>query len=332
MKDLLKNKKILYLYDGGHPIFKIFMESIGAEIISNKEKISKDYDFYIFEGSYIRPVLLKKFGKLGRKKKIISWISDPRLYYLDTNKSFNFAREEIGSYPLFKKAFMLYFLRKLDGVFCMGNLIATLMNKYSKNTPVMKVPGFIYNRIFYDLENIRPELKNPSLLFIGQGQDYYCKGIDILIDSFKIVKEKVKDAKLFIVGNWRIKEEWKINGVYFLGYVGDLREVMKRCSLGIHLGRGEAFGVNIPEMMLAGLPVITSNLTGSKEVVEKFDSSFILELNKRLVAKKIINYFNLPLEKKKELSQNAKKVAKSYSEDKIVAQFKQNAKSFLEKL
>jgi len=332
LESSMENKKILYIYDGGHPLFESLMKSIGAKIISNKEIISKDYDIYIFEGSYIRPVILKKIGKLGIGKKVVSWISDPRLYYLDQRKSFNFSKEKIVKYPLFKKTFMIYFLRRLDGVFCMGDLIVTLMKKYSENVPVMKVSGFISNKRFSDLEKIKPNLESHNLLFIGNGPDYYCKGIDILIESFKTIKENIKDAKLYIIGNWDIRKEWVVEGVYFLGFQKNLIEIFRECSLGIHLARGEAFGINVLEMMLAGLPTITSELTGSKEVVNKFDPDFILELDKKKIVEKVVAYFNSSLEKRVYISNKSRSVAKNYSEKKITEQFRNDAESFLKKI
>ena len=215
----------------------------------------------------------------------------------------------------------------------MGDLIVSLLEKYSKKTPVMRVPGFVSNKRFSELEKIHPKLGDNKLLFVGHGPDYYCKGLDILIDSFKVVKKNVKDAELYIAGRWNVKKEWEIGGVYFLGNVDDgIEKLMGRCSLGVHMGRGESFGLNVPEMMLAGLPVITSNFTGSKEVVEKFDNSFILDLDKELISNKIISYLKLPPEKKRKLSRDVKRVAREYSEDVIVSQFRKNARSFLEKL
>ena len=77
--------------------------------------------------------------------------------------------------------------------------------------------GFIPKDNYKKLIKIRPNLKNHNILFIGNGPDPYCKGIDLLIDTFKFVKKKVPNAKLYILGKWQIKKEWKLKDVYFEG-------------------------------------------------------------------------------------------------------------------
>lgn len=322
-------KKILFVYDLLHPIHKRLMESIGADFISKKDKPLKEYDIYIFEGSYIRPVLLKKQGKLGEDKKVISWISDPRLYYMQENKSFNFKKEEITSYPLFKKGIMLYFLKQIDGAICVGDMNLELFRKYSNHRPRVYVPGFVNNKQLATLRKVKPQLNNNNILFIGHGPDFFCKGIDIMVESFNMIKKEIKDAQLFIAGRWNIKREWKRDGIIFLGDVQNIEEIIEKCSLGIHLGRGEAFGVNIPEMMVAGLPVITSNLTGGKALNIVFNPKFITYLDKQEISRKVIDYLNLSLEEKTTLSKGARKAGELYAEDLIVKNFQKDMEVFL---
>jgi len=323
---------ILFVYDQLHPIHKRLMECIGADLISNKREIPQDYEIYIFEGSYIRPVILRRLGRLGRDKKIVSWISDPRLHYLDSNRYFDFKKEEIKEtviYSILKRGIMSYFLRDLDGAICVGDLNLESYRRHSHHSPRIKVPGFVSNNRLKKLRKIKPNLNSHNLMFIGHGEDHYCKGIDIMIDSFKIVKEKIKDSQLFIAGRWNIKERWKVEGVTFLGDVEDIENKIKRCSIGIHLGRGEAFGVNIPEMMIAGLPVLTSNLTGAKDLNMSYNLDFITRLDKEIISDILIEYFNSTKENKLKLSNLARKSAEKYSEDKIVRQFKKTSKEFL---
>ena len=326
-------KKVVFVYDKLHPIHEAFMKSITKDFIPFSKNLPKNYDIYIFEASYAKPALMKKIGKIKKDKKIISLFSDPRLYYLDQRKIFDFKNKKIKRYPLLKAIIMKYLIKELDGAFCLCEINFNLFKKFNPHSPAHKFTGFVSNKIFKQLEETSPQLDSKNILFMGYGPDYYCKGIDILIDSFKIVKKRIPNAKLYISGGgWDVKKEWELEGVHFLGKRKRILEFIKMASLGNHIGRGEAFGANIPEMMLAGIPVITSNFTGAKEVVEKFDKSFILEINKKIIAEKIIQYLKMPMKTKNKLSRKAKKIAKEYSEEKIVKEFKKNAEEFLKKL
>lgn len=328
----LGSKKVAFIYDKLHPIHKSLMESINSEFFPFSRNIPKDFDIYIFEASYAKPVFMRKIGMIPKDKKIVSLISDPRLYYLNNGKIFDFKNKKIKKYPLLRSLIMKYLIKGLDGAFCLCELNFELFKKFNPKAPAYRFTGFVSSKVFKQLQNLSPRLNNKNILFLGYGPDYYCKGLDLLIDSFKIVKKKMPDAKLYISGDWDIKKEWKSEGVIFLGIVENILEFMKMASLGVHMGRGEAFGANIPEMMLAGIPVITSEFTGAKEVVKKVDSSLIIDLDENILAKRIIQYFKLPLKDKEKVSEKAKRIAKEYSEKKIVKKFRKDAQKFLKKL
>jgi len=325
-------KKVLFVYDQLHPMHKSLFESIGVDFIRRTEKIPKNYDVYIFEASYARGILFDKIGKIGRNKIVLSLFADPRLYYLDNLKMFDFEKNRVKKYPKIRARIMKTLLLQLGGAFCLCEPNFLYFKKFSKNAPALKFTGFISKRKFKKLGKITPKLENQEIIFIGYGPDYYCKGLDILIESFKLVKNKVPSAKLKILGKWKIKKEWKTDGVEFLGHIKDIGSHLKNSSLGVHMGRGEAFGVNIPEMMLAGIPVITSNFTGAKEVVTKFNKSYVVRMNKNDISNKILDYFKLSNKEKVRLSRAAKKVARNYSEYIVLKKFKREAREFIENL
>jgi glycosyltransferase involved in cell wall biosynthesis len=56
--------------------------------------------------------------------------------------------------------------------------------------------------------------------------------------------------------------------VHFLGYRGDVPQLLKLCTLYIHSANWEGFGLAVVEAMAAGVPVIASNIGGLNEVVQ----------------------------------------------------------------
>lgn len=322
------NEKIAFVYDKLHPLHVKFLRSIDCDFIPLSKKIPQNYDIYIVEGTYIKPILMKKLGKINKDKKIVTLFSDPRLFYLHINKKFDFKKEKMVKYPKWRSIIAKKLIKELDGAICVGDFSASLFRKFNKKSPVLNVPAFIFKEKQKTLSKINPNLSNHNLLFIGHGPDYHVKGIDLLIEVFKDIKNKFPDTKLYILGKWKVRNEWKTEGIHFEG-TKDIVPYLKKSSLSIHLGRGESFGINILETMLAGVPTIVSEYTGAKQAVKQVDKNMISSLKKEVIFNKIRNYFNLNLREKKELSKRCKKVAKEFSEEKILKTFKTKFKKLI---
>ena len=107
---------------------------------------------------------------------------------------------------------------------------------------------------------------------------------------------------------------------------------MKSSSLYVHLGRGDAFPVSSMEAMLAGLPTIVSNETGTKEIVKEVSKNLIVPLNVNEVAKRIEWYFRLKKDEKNKLSKGLYKSVKSLDKKNIIHKFKKDYKKFISDL
>ncbi len=58
--------------------------------------------------------------------------------------------------------------------------------------------------------------------------------------------------------------------------------------------------------MLAGVPCVVSELTGAKEAVARVGSDFVIPAEAKATADAITDYFKLPLEEKKNLSERSR--------------------------
>lgn len=326
----MKNK-IAFVYDLFHPLHVKFLRSIDCDFIPLSEKIPKNYDIYIVEGTYIKPILMRKLGKIGKNKKIVTLFSDPRLFYLSIGKKFDFKKEKIVKSPKWRLIAAKKLIKKLDGAIFTSSLTASLFRKFNKKAPFIVTPGFVFRENKDSIEKIRPNLKNHNILFIGHGPDFYCKGLDLLIDSFKEIKKDFPRANLYILGEWKIKKAWAIKGIHFEGKQ-NLIPYLKKCSLGVHLGRGEAFGINILETMLAGIPTMVSEYTGTRDMVEKADRKLIVPLKKSIIIRTISDYFKSNLKYKKELSKKCKKISREFNEEDMLKNFKGKFPKFIENI
>lgn len=317
----MENKRIAFIYDKLHPLHKKFFKSINCDFFPLFKDLPKNYDIYVFEGTYIKPILLKKIGKVPKNAKIITLFSDPRLFYLYTKRMFNLRKEKMIKYPIWRAIIAKKFLKELDGAICTSQLTAELFKKFNKKSPVIVTPGFVFKENANKISKIKPNLENHNILFIGHGPDYNVKGIDIMIESFREVKKDFPDSKLYILGKWEIKKKWKSKDVLFEGEK-DIMPYLKKCSLSIHLGRGESFGINVIETMLAGIPTMVSDYTGAKDIVEKAGKDLVVSLDKGRISKRIENYFNSDLKEKEKTSKECRNIAGKYNEKDMLNNFK----------
>ena len=120
--------------------------------------------------------------------------------------------------------------------------------------------------------------------------------------------------------------------ITFTGNVSDITSYFSNSSLYIHISRGDAFPTSTIEAMHAGMPIIMSEYTGTKEIIEKVDKSLILPLDSEIVAEKILWYMNLPIEYKNELSKKLKIAAENYTEKNAISHYQNVFDDVYEKL
>jgi glycosyltransferase involved in cell wall biosynthesis len=325
------NKKITFVTNLEHPLHMGLIN----EVIQNQAKFKMplpDSDIYIFEGHYIKPMLFQKLRRINPKAKMIAFLSDPRLYYMEKNIRFNLKVEKVQKYPLMRKRIAHYLLKQLDGAIIVGEQTKEIFERLHPGCPTMHTPAYITEKTAKKIRKIKPNLDNHNILFIGHGPDFYVKGIEPMINAHQKVREKYPDAKLFILGPWdKIKPEWKKPGVYWKGYQ-DITKYLKNTSVSIHLGRGESFGINILETLLAGIPTICSNDTGAKEVVKQVNSDWVVPIENMHIVNQIDKIWSATKKQKDAYSKKATKIAEQYNEKDVKAEFVKRYQKFIKEL
>lgn len=134
-----------------------------------------------------------------------------------------------------------------------------------------------YN-IEFEKEPFRSQFAHPEEKIVFYvGRMVREKGVEVLIEAIPKVLSEYPQAKFLIVGggyNEHLKRRaWELGiyqKVYFTGYVDDetLTKIYKVIDCAVYPSLYEPFGIVALEAMAAGVPVVTSDIGGFKEIVE----------------------------------------------------------------
>ena len=165
-----------------------------------------------------------------------------------------------------------------------------------------------------------------SLFFLGRLEAR--KGIDFLIKTIPIVKEKLRDIQLFIGGDGVlksyldnfIKKNNLENNVHLLGTIDDaaLNEWYNKVSVVIIPSVFEGFGLTAIEAMACGTPVIATDVDALRDVIEDGANGLLVPYNDtKMLSTKILYLLANKAERLKFSINGRKKVQTVYNWDNI---------------
>lgn len=324
-------KSVCFVYWDPHPIHKAWAQSVNARFYSFvpfNSKIIKSNgillhicaflkalfllpiaDVYLMESPMMIPQILCR--TLFSRKKIIAINSDPFLWALP---KFN---------VLVRKTFKLL-IRRINGYISTSEMMDSFAEKTNKKHEIVD--------LFVNSEYLKTnaDLSSKNICFIGPHLNKN-KGVDILVDVFSKLPDK-DQRKLYLIGyvyDSRIKTKIKnISGlrrnVIMTGRVPDPAMYLKKCGLYLNLARFEPAGINIIESMATGIPPIVSNMCGFSSIVKKISPNLVVNLNEKN-EKSILSAIHW-LEhsgKKKMLGKKAKLIARKYTKQHSISDFKE---------
>lgn len=220
-----------------------------------------------------------------------------------------------------RKRHYIYQFRKLDNVILLSHQDA---KSYYDYDPLFK-PTVIHNPL--TLQPGTPSKGNSKhFLAVGRFSRMH-KGFDLLIKAFNIFTQKNKDWILDIVGEgieerlyqsliekYHLKER-----VIIHPFTNQIQDYYSNAQVYVLSSRWEGFGLVLVEAMAHGLPVVSSDLPTSKEIMGDFALYFkngdIEELAERLEDATHLDW--------QAKSKEALEIAKRFDVHKIIEQWKQ---------
>ena len=276
--------KILYLklYKGKikskYIISKLYLNSIKNKLFINLNKFKKietlDTILEIGDISIIKNIPFYIYQDLSL---------DLIIRYLKENNKPISGFELFNLNDLYKRRewqFKIY--EKCSGIFTASKWLAKSLvmdtGLPSKKVHVVHAgANIIPDKINYPL--LGKNKKETIILFIGR--DFFRKGGDIVVEAFKILKEKYSsNLKLIIIG----QKYWPLNGEIPDGvvFLGDTRgEIIRKYYMTADLfcmpSRFEAFGIVFAEALSFGVPCIGRKLCAMPEIVKPGINGYLID-------------------------------------------------------
>ena len=317
--DMLQKYRVKYFKYYGYSNLT-FSPALYQEV----KKIVKNYDLVILQGVWNFPLFTT--GYLANKHNVPYIIIPHGTLYQETwemkSKWYKDLLYRVAVKKILKNASRIQFttIDEKENVFTYLGL----------NQEYYIVPNSIdlskYNNLPIKNEFLK---QHPSLIdkkiILFFGRITQKKGLDILIKSLKVLKDKRDDFVLLIAGPdsegyWstikkQIIENNLSNNVLYVGMLEgeDKLRVLIDSDLFILSSYSENFGMSVIEAMAADLPVIISNKVGIHNEVEKEDAGIVTSLDPSKIAT-VINSLLSDDEKMEYYSQRGKEFVEQYYE------------------
>jgi len=285
------------------------------------------YSVILSEGLHAVAILAKKSRPFRKQPIAVALMASETLYFLS-----------VDFYSPWTRRILVKTLSSYDALICVGRMQEQLANKVLSQCKTKP-------RIFHisgsstsverqkSLCAVEPNLESLNVLFIANGvigwRAWY-KGIDVLLDALPVAAKAIPGIKLNVVGDWSPGDVDSLFEAYpqarslvnFAGKTSEIENYLQQSSLYVHIGRGDAFPVAVLESMLAGVPCIVSDWTGTREPVSLVNDNMVVPVDTERVAAAIVWYLNLTINEKTELSNRSRTIARKYDIEVMLSEFR----------
>lgn len=225
----------------------------------------------------------------------------------------------------FKKSALVFFQNRKD-------METILENRIVKGRYKL-IPGSGVNLKDFKFTEY-PIGKNP-VKFLYMGRVMKDKGIDEFLEAAKIIKDKYKNTKFYILGfieksqdHYRnLLKDYQSKGyIEYLGYQSDVKSFIEESHCLIQPSHSEGLSNVLLEAAAMGRPLIASNINGCKETIDEGKNGFTFEVNNsKDLANKIEKFIKLSYEEKITMGKNSRIKVENEFDRKIVVNSYLNA-------
>ena len=194
---------------------------------------------------------------------------------------------------------------------------------YARNVLNKKLHAKIFtlnNAINFSNFNLKKDALSETISLINIGSFVPKKNQKMAIDIVNVLKKEHLKVKLTFLGDGPLRKELEqyaqelnlSENIIFKGNVNNVEHYLKSSTIFLHTAIYEPFGLVILEAMAAGLPVVSLDGKGNRDIIKNGENGYILRDQDPLeFANKIQMLFNNK-EKYFEISKNGIESAKKY--------------------
>lgn len=151
-------------------------------------------------------------------------------------------------------------------------IASEILNRFKCNNAVCTINNPVDISKYSFLRSIK-EKKEINLINVARFNSV--KNHRLLVEAFSKLIQKNESTRLCLVGDGEllgdIKEyakELKVSDkVYFLGCVDNVQEILKLADVFVLSSNAEALPISVLEAMASGLPIVSTNVGGLKDIV-----------------------------------------------------------------
>ena len=243
---------------------------------------------------------------------------------------------DIKSNKLFSKLYsnLMKFITKsiakrIEKIICVNeDYISRFIEWGVDKNKLVFIPNGIDTKKFSPGESkIKKKYPNNQLI-IYFGRLHYQKNVDILINSFKHIKNKMSESKLIIIGDGtdfnRLKKmsmEFG-NDIIMTGYLADDNELIdyiRAADVVVFPSRGENASYTLLEAMGCCIPVISSDVGNARKLLSQNRGILLEKYSEQELAEKCIYVLQNPSQAKAMAKKGHNYIVKHYSLEKITA-------------
>jgi glycosyltransferase involved in cell wall biosynthesis len=177
---------------------------------------------------------------------------------------------------------------------------------------------------FRPLDYLPEKNCKPTIIFSGRLK--HAKRPDHAIKAFEVVKKKIPEAELWVLGDGPFRSELQHladDSVKFFGSLDSFerRELVKKSWVLVNPGIREGWGLNIVEANALGVPCVAYSVPGLKDSVQDGSTGLLVKSGDiQALAETLLNVLNNSV-LRRELSENALNYSRVFSWDKSADNF-----------
>jgi len=177
---------------------------------------------------------------------------------------------------------------------------------------------------FKSIGKIGEKETHPVIVFAGRLKK--AKRPDHAVKAFKIVKNGVPDAELWIIGDGHFSKKLMriaVEGVRFFGSVSseERRQLIKKAWVLVNPSVREGFGLNVVEANALGVPCVAYAVPGLRDAVQHGETGILVKSGNVEALAEAINLVLTNDDLRRKLSESALAYSKSFSWDKVAGEF-----------